>query len=204
MGRPETNWCRRAAMTQLGNGLYVAKKYEDALPVQEAELASLQRVDASVAAMFCVQNNLAATYGALGDLEKALSMERDIHSGYLKFFGEEHKETLIAAYNLASHLHRQKRYNEIKALLLRMIPAARRTLGDGYDLTLLMRSIYANALCEDDVATLDDVREAVEMLEETTRTARRVLGGAHPRLGVFEESLQNARTVLRARNPPSY
>jgi hypothetical protein len=33
-------------MTQLGNGLYVAKKYEDALPVQEAELASLQRVDA--------------------------------------------------------------------------------------------------------------------------------------------------------------
>ena len=60
------------------------------------------------------------------------------------------------------------------------------------------------ALCEDDAATLDDVREAVEMLEETTRTARRVLGGAHPRLGVFEESLQNARTVLRARNPPSY
>ena len=61
---------------------------------------------------------------------------------------------------------------------------------------------YARALYKDDDATLDDHREAVTTLEETTRTARRVLGGAHPRLGVFEESLQNARTVLRARDPP--
>ena len=35
-------------------------------------------------------------------------------------------------------------------------------------------------LYEDDGATLDDLREAVTTLEDTERTARRVLGGAHP------------------------
>ena len=36
------------------------------------------------------------------------------------------------------------------------------------------------------------------MLEETERTARRVLGGAHPTVAQIEESLRNARAALRA------
>ena len=51
----------------------------------------------------------------------------------------------------------------------------------------------------DDAATLDDLREAVTMLEETERIARRVFGGAHPDAVGIEASLQNARTVLLAR-----
>ena len=43
-----------------------------------------------------------------------------------------------------------------------------------------MRNSYAEALYKDTGATLDDLREAVTTLEETTRIARRVLGGAHP------------------------
>ena len=35
-------------------------------------------------------------------------------------------------------------------------------------------------LCRVDGATLDDLRKAMTMLEETERIARRVLGGAHP------------------------
>ena len=42
------------------------------------------------------------------------------------------------------------------------------------------RSSYAEALYKDTGATLDDLREAVTTLEKTERTARRVLGGAHP------------------------
>ena len=68
-----------------------------------------------------------------------------------------------------------------------------------YHLTLKMRSIYAVALWRDDGATLDDLREAVSTLEETTRIARRVLGGAHPITTGIGGDLQNARAVLHAR-----
>ena len=57
---------------------------------------------------------------------------------------------------------------------------ARIVLGEGHDLTLRMRWIYAEALYKDSGATLDDLHEAVTTLEDSERIARRVLGGAHP------------------------
>ena len=48
-------------------------------------------------------------------------------------------------------------------------------------------------------ATLDDLREAVTTVEEIKRTARRVLGSAHPITLKIEDSLQDARAALRAR-----
>ena len=80
-----------------------------------------------------------------------------------------------------------------------MIPVARRVLGESNDLTHGMRMNYAKALYEDDGATLDNLREAVTTLEETERTARRVLGGAHPTTTAIERELRNARAVLAAR-----
>ena len=65
-----------------------------------------------------------------------------------------------------------------------------------------MRWTYAIALYKDDGATLDDLREAVTTLEETERTARRVLGGAHPVTVDIETSLREARATLRARETP--
>ncbi len=59
------------------------------------------------------------------------------------------------------------------------------------------------ALYKDPDATLDDLREAVTTLEETERTARRVLGGAHPITITIGQSLQIARAVLRARETQS-
>ena len=67
----------------------------------------------------------------------------------------------------------------------------------------MIRWNYAEALYKDDNATLDNLREAVTTLEETTQTARRVLGGAHPLVKSIEDHLRNARTVLRARDTPS-
>ena len=66
-----------------------------------------------------------------------------------------------------------------------------------------MRWNYAVALHGDDGATLDDLREAVTTLEETARTARRVLGGAHPITVHIDRALRNARAALRARETPS-
>ena len=59
--------------------------------------------------------------------------------------------------------------------------------------------IYAKALYKDDAATLDDLREAVTTLVETERTARRVLGGAHPLTAQIEGGLRKSRAKLRAR-----
>jgi len=66
-----------------------------------------------------------------------------------------------------------------------------------------LRWNYANALYKDPDATLDEVREAVSTLEDTERTARRVLGGAHPHTVDMEQSLRKARAALRARETPA-
>ena len=52
---------------------------------------------------------------------------------------------------------------------------------------------------QDDGATLDDLRESVNSLEDTERIARRVLGRTHPTTGWIEAHLRNARAALRAR-----
>ena len=64
---------------------------------------------------------------------------------------------------------------------------------------LLTAKRNAVALCRDPVATLDDLREAVTTFTEIERTARRVLGGAHPTTAGIEIALRNARAALRAR-----
>ena len=69
--------------------------------------------------------------------------------------------------------------------------------------TLTMQWNYARALRNNPSATLDDLREAVTTLEETERTARRVLSGAHPLTVEIGDDLRNARAKLRARETPS-
>ena len=64
-----------------------------------------------------------------------------------------------------------------------------------------MRKMYGWALYENPGATLDDLRAAVTTLEDTERTARRVLGGAHPLTKGMEAELPRARAALRAREP---
>ena len=65
-----------------------------------------------------------------------------------------------------------------------------------------MRWLYAAALYEDAGATLDDLRDAVTTLEDTERTARRVLGGAHPLTTAMEDNLRQARAALREEARP--
>ena len=68
---------------------------------------------------------------------------------------------------------------------------------------LKMRCIYAETLVKDPAATLVDLREAVATYEDARRTARRVLGGAHPLTGRIEFRLREAREELAARETPS-
>ncbi len=129
-------------------------------------------------------------------------MQRDVYSGRLKLNGDEHLKTLRAANNYAWGLLQLRRSEEAKALMRKTMPVARRVLGENRDLMLMMRWAYGKALCEDDSATLDDLREGVTTLEDTERIARRVLGGAHPDAVGIESSLRDARAALHARETP--
>ena len=64
---------------------------------------------------------------------------------------------------------------------------------------LSMRWNYARALYQNDDATLGDLCEAVTTLEESERTARRVLGGAHPLVLALESSIRLSRKALQTR-----
>ena len=68
--------------------------------------------------------------------------------------------------------------------------------------TLRLRRNYARAFYCDTGATLDELREAVTTLEDTERTARRVMGGAHPIAVEIGKSLRTAGAALRARETP--
>ena len=96
-----------------------------------------------------------------------------------------------------------RRFEEAKSVLRKMIPVARRFLGESNEHTLKMSWNYAAALYNDEGATLDDLREAVTTLEDTARTVRRVFGGEHTSTKGTESGLRNARAVLRARETPS-
>ena len=146
-----------------------------------------------------MQSNLANTYELVGRVDEANRMLQNVYSGFLKLNGRENARTLIAANNYADSLSNLKRFEEARSLLRKVIPVARRVLGESWDTTLKMRWLYALALYEDPGATLDNLREAVTTLEDTEQTARRVLGGAHPVTEGIDIDLRNARAALRAR-----
>ena len=199
VGRLETDIVRRMAIGGLGNGLAVADHSEDALSVQEAELSMERRLGGRAEDILVVQDSLAITYSKLGRAEEALNLYRDVYSGQLRLNGTGQKQTLISASNYANTLIQFQRFEEAKALLRKTTPAARRVLGENHELTLKMRLLYAEALYGDSAATLDALREAVTRLEDLERTARRVLGSAHPTAIDIMCRLLNAQVALAAR-----
>ena len=166
----------------------------------------MRRLGASVDNILIVQGNLASSYHALGRTAEALRYRRDVYAGYLKLHGEEHERTFAVANNYALSLNGLQRFKEAKSLLRKIVPVARRVLGEGHRVTLKTRWSYGLMLYMDPGATLDDLREAVTTLEDVAPIARRVLGGAHPATVEIEESLQNAQAALsaalRARETP--
>ena len=199
VGRREADQVRIMAMSVVGLGLHEVGHDEDAVSVRETELAMLRRIGAPATNILIAQGNLATTYRALGRFEEALSLRRDVYSGKLRLYGEENEETLRATLNYADSLTSLEHFEEAKTLLLKAMPVARQVLGENHEDTLRLRWVYAEALYEDDSATLDDLREAVTTLEDAGRIARRVLGGAHPIAVDIEGDLRNARYAIRAR-----
>ena len=63
---------------------------------------------------------------------------------------------------------------------------------------------YCSATClNNHGATADDLREAIQTLEDAEPIARRVLGGSHPLVAWIEQSLLDSRAFLVAREKSS-
>ena len=83
-------------------------------------------------------------------------------------------------------------------MLRKTARVARRVLGENDETTIVMRCNYAKSLYREPGATLDDLREAVNTLEDNEPIARRVFGGAHPLVLQLEEALREAQAALPA------
>ena len=97
-------------------------------------------------------------------------MLRDVYSGRLKLFGEEHMQIPSSSQQLRERSLALKRFEEAKSLLRKMMAVARRVLGENHE-------DYAQDEVESEHrrgstaatpdATLGDLREAVTTLEDT-------------------------------------
>ena len=152
--------------------------------------------------MLVVQSNLANTYEMLERLEEALRLRRDVYSGSLKLQlqggGLSNVDLHRCAYNLAGTLIKLQHFDEARSLLRKTLPLAQRDLGESHALTLTMRWRHAVLISKDASATFDDLREAMNTLDDTARTARRVLGSSYPATKAIEVDLRHARAALRA------
>ena len=112
-------------------------------------------------------------------------------------------EVAEESHNLASSFISLERFAEAKSLLRDMMPVAQRVLRENDDIPSRLKWLYAKALYKDDGATADDLREAIQTLEDAEPIARRVLGGSHPLVAWIEQSLLDSRAFLVAREKSS-
>ena len=117
------------------------KKYKEAV----AEAVEVCADDTIV-----VQGNLANAYQKHGRLEDALLAMRDVYLGFLKLEGKAGKRTLAAANNYINLLRILMRFKEARSLLRKTTPLAQRVLGEGHQVTLTMKKMKAEMLCDDD------------------------------------------------------
>ena len=77
-----------------------------------------------------------------------------------------------------------------------LLDKAGRFLGPENVTTMVLRRSQARALCLDEEASLDDVRRAVEILEDVSAISNRVLGPDYPTSQKAKEHLDAAREKL--------
>jgi hypothetical protein len=143
-----------------------------------------------------VQNNLANTYRALGQLDRALRLRRAVYDDAVAALGPDHDLTLNVALGLSVNLAQARSFREARSLSSKVIPIARQKLGAEHDITLQLRALHAGTLFQPDGATRSQVLEAVTMLEGLVRVVRRVFGDSHPHARTFQAPLDDAKAKL--------
>ena len=182
-------------MTQLGLGLDAGGHYAEQLRVHEADLATDTRLGAPEVDLLTTKNNLAMCYGKTGRPKEARRLHSEVHAGWLRLKGTDHEQTINAANNLAISSMALGHLGDAQSLLRKNIRACRRSFGDDHVYTFRARSLFVRILYADP-ASIEDLREAVSIMEDVCRRGRRVLGDSHPEYHELQRNLATARRVL--------
>ena len=188
VGRPEWDWSqtRFAAITELANGLGAVNKHEERIAIVETQISTVLRVypDDEPSALD-LKHNLARCYLLSGRLEEAARLFRLVYARNKVLMGATYPTTLIAAHQLAYTLTELGRYDQVKSLVLPLLPYGRK-----------FRLEYAKALYRPAGASRAEVLEAVAIFEDVLCTLRRVMGPSHPDTLEALVELDRARMTL--------
>ena len=132
-----------------------------------------------------LKHNLARCYLKTGRLEEAARLFRLVYARNKVLLGLTDESTLPAAHQLAATLIELGRYDQVKSLVLPLLPHGRR-----------FRLAYAKALYRTAGASRGEVFEAVASFEEQLCKDRRVLGPSHPEALEVLGELERARMTL--------
>ena len=203
LGRPETDHIRGQSLNILASGLFKEGdpgRCEEAYAVQQADLAARRRLTPNdQSGQLMVFSAMANTLSALGRSDEALKIHRFMYTKIAESPGDD-EDSFGTMMNFAAELKRSGEPHllaERRTLLRDKVPVAQRVLGPHHRLTLQLRSEYAQLKFDDDRATLDDRLAQLAVLEGVVRTARQVLGAAHPLTESFAHNAEWARTIAR-------
>lgn len=179
-------------MGSLANGLAGVENFEGQLAVLESKLDSDRRNNFS---SLGTEQGIANCLSELGRNDESLKRYRQIHKELVRN-GESHFDTLSVANNILMDLLSLRKYSEAQDFAREQVDITRRALGAEHKLTLSFQEDLANAILRGD-ASSEEKRGALEMLEDTVRVMRRVLGNSHPEVRRAKDDLDWHRTNLR-------
>ena len=193
VGRAETHWTRRSAMTCLAIGLNEAGQHEERLRVMQQQLVTEERIGGPEMNHTHIRSNVASCYLSLGRMPEALGLYREVYATYMRLCGSSHKDTCIAAINVSATLRAMGNVAEAAKFTRKILPEVTRVFGADSDVSLKLNATLAQALYLDEKAPPEHLREAVEILEPAIRISQRILGGQHPLTKALQGDLAEAR-----------
>ena len=196
VGRPiDTDRSRGLSLSLLASGLGGVGRHRERLDVLEVQMDLVRRLGASDAMCSEITTNLANCYAELGRHAEALELRQRVYDmDVARFDGLTSKDTFISALNLATSLHFSGRGADAIKLLRKTVPEATRVIGPGSELTIMICATLAGYLAR--IGQLEELEEAVDLLEQTVGTAQRALGREHPTTRGIQSNLANAAHTL--------
>ena len=172
----EADFRKTIALTNLGAGLTRSKRFEEALPILQANVLRGERLNPdNWNDIACELSNLGTCYMMLDNDAEAVRCLRRAQFGFSTALGPQHPSTINANHNLACALTYMDRFEEAAAVLREQLAIATPALGPD-DIT----TISANLQLGHVLTLQEKLAEAGDVLEATVRRSRRVLGATHP------------------------
>jgi len=140
-------------------------QWVEARSIWEENLRILKRGNHGEPELLTSMNNLATAYDALGSMQEAENLYREVWARRLVIYGESHVDTLLSLNNLAYACSRQSRYHVAEDLYMKALQLATRAFGFKHRQTLLIAGSYADTLW-----ALGKTKEASQLRAKTFQT----------------------------------